>query len=204
MKLISKLLILFFGTLIFLSIVLLLSFFSIKTNLQTKNNEVNKKWRQLFIISTNKNEKLWTYYSLLNSQPNEKNELILVIETLNVNLKERKKYRDNCSVEYIELEYIINKLILENPIVLDEQFDNELTDLYTLLNEKVDQYNNSVKEFNVYYTLFPNIIVAKHIGLKRKTFFPIKYGVENEEPSQVKVELPEWVVEDTATGHIQE
>ena len=60
------------------------------------------------------------------------------------------------------------------------------------INKAIDKYNSSVRDYNQYYTSFPNFIIAKSYGFKRKNYFEIQYGIENIDPNIAKKERREW------------
>jgi outer membrane receptor protein involved in Fe transport len=64
--------------------------------------------------------------------------------------------------------------------------------LYQELNGLMNEYNSSVKNYNVYYTIFPHFIFAKRKGFKRDKYLTIEYGKENQDPIEKSKEVPEW------------
>ena len=47
---------------------------------------------------------------------------------------------------------------------------------------------------NEYISIFPNFIIAKRNGFKKKKYFSIRYGINNEDPIVKSKELPEWAI----------
>ena len=193
MKILKVFLSILFWLVIFFSVLLFIYSLSIKSNMKRLNNEANIKWEELFNLTTQKNKILKNYYLMNVYKPNK--EQILLIETLNNNLKERIKYKNHCQVEFTYMEYALNKLIVNNKMkIVDKKYDEMINKVNFELNEEIKLYNNAVLNFNEYYTLFPNVLIAKHLGLKRKKFFNIKYGVSNDDPIEKEKELPQWAL----------
>jgi hypothetical protein len=186
MKLIKTILITTLSALLLFIVILLICFFSIKSNLKKLDNEVRVQWEVLFNLSTKKNKVLQVYYLKHNKE---------IDELLIHNLKNRQKYKNYCQLKYIHMEYLLNKsLINERSGSFDKNNNTFILEMDSLLNESVDKYNNSCLEFNQYYTIFPNVIVGRYLDLKRKKFFTIKYGAINDDPIKKSKEIPEWAV----------
>ena len=64
--------------------------------------------------------------------------------------------------------------------------------LDSMLNILAGNYNSVVRDFNLYYSMFPNFFFAKEKHLKREKYFEIEYGKENEDPIVKSKEIPEW------------
>lgn len=185
--------ILFFSLIIILGVIFLFSFLSIRSNLNKLNIDANKKWEELFDLSIKKNAILKEHFITIGKIKNV--EIKLFIDTINKNLEERYKYKKSCNMEYMYREFIINKIQMKIKDEFEDKKYEEITNKFNNeLNIKIDLYNNSAVNFNKYYTLFPNILVAKHLKLKRKKTFTIKYGVVNEDPIIRENKLPEWAL----------
>lgn len=61
------------------------------------------------------------------------------------------------------------------------------------LNQILEQYNTYVKEFNVFYSTFPNLFFARDTGFKRKKYFDLKFGVDNEALFLEKKRIKNWI-----------
>lgn len=180
------LLIVAFGLLMFIY------FMSIRSNFIKKENDVNVFWSELFTSTTEKNQSLLNFLS-------GKNEDVAGLKNLNKiifeNINLRKSYEKYCQLDYVYLEYKLNESLLNfkktNAFDFIEK-DVSISKIDSMLNQKIDRYNNLVQNFNEYYTLFPNILVAKYLGLTKKKYFSIKYGENNEDPIVKSKEVPEW------------
>lgn len=117
---------------------------------------------------------------------------ILNLDSLSKNNTELKNYinwrgaRNNIiSFEYLDMEYIFDSLLVEyskekydvnSPLILTKkEYD-------TRLNNKVDKYNLSLKDF-YQYDLFPKSLVANQLKIEKKKYFEFKYGETSEKPS---------------------
>ena len=165
---------------------------SIRSNFIKLENEVAICWTELYISITEKNQLLQKYCL-------GKYENIKEIEDFNKmlleNLNASKSYEKYCQLDYVYLEYNLNKSLLKIKNLNDSFFNNDevpISKIDSMINIKIDRYNNLVQSFNEYYTLFPNIIVAKYLGYSKKDFFTIKYGVNNDDPIVKSKEIPEW------------
>lgn len=61
------------------------------------------------------------------------------------------------------------------------------------LNQLLDSYDAYVREFNLYYSTFPNFLFAKEGGFKRRKFFDLKYGQDNEAIFIEKKKIEKWI-----------
>ena len=189
----------FFYLLLSFLIFLILFFYiynqSVKSNLKKFEIDVNNKWSECYLYSS---EKVKSTKEFIDSQvyiiPN-RNEIKLTIEQ---NLRDRNKYRTGCNLEFVELEYKLNKELM---IILDSTNANSgkykcFEKVFITSNEKlnafIEEYNNTTLSYNLYISSFPKSIIAKRNGFKRKKFFEIKYGVNNEDPIEKNKKLQEW------------
>lgn len=85
-------------------------------------------------------------------------------------------------------EYELNKFIMKH----FPESDSSILILSSSLNNLVTIYNSDVREFNFYYSIFPNFFFAKKMNLKREKYFDIEYGKENEDPIVKSKKFPEW------------
>ena len=85
-------------------------------------------------------------------------------------------------------EYKLNKFMMNKCPGLEKK----TISLYGELNEMTNEYNSSVKDYNVYFTIFPHFIFAKRKGFKTIEYLAIEYGKENQDPIEKSKELPEW------------
>ncbi|HEY5588618.1 MAG TPA: LemA family protein [Candidatus Paceibacterota bacterium] len=169
---------------------------SVKSNLKKFEIDVNNKWSECYLYSSGK---VKSTKEFIDSQvyiiPN-RNEIILTIEQ---NLRDRNKYSTGCNLEFVELEYNLNKELM---ILLDstnvnsgkyKSFEKVFITSNDKLNALIEEYNNTTLSYNLYISTFPNFIIAKRNGFKRKKFFEIKYGINNEDPIEKNKKLQEWI-----------
>lgn len=173
-------------------LIMFIYFMSIRSNFIKLENDVNVLWTELFTSTTHKNQSLKNFLSVENEDSEEIRNLNKIIFN---NLNIRESYKEYCLLEYVHLEYKLNESLLnikktDGFVILEE--DLSISKVDSMLNLKIDRYNNLVKSFNEYYTVFPNILVAKYLGLSRKKYFTIKYGEKNEDPIVKSKEVPEW------------
>ena len=126
---------------------------------------------------------------------NDRDKLILSVSSTNSDslkyfIDKSKLGRQN-KVKLLEFEfneYKLNKFLLNKCLDMGKETES----IYQELNEITTEYNSSVKDYNVYYTIFPNFIIAKRKGYKREKFLTIEYGKENQDPIEKSKEIPEW------------
>lgn len=126
---------------------------------------------------------------------------IQYVDSLNMSLIEYNKNRNElkeCNPKFVYEQYLSNKYML--PIMKFYSEKNQLLDLKSKtsinniqnniekLNKVIDQYNLSVRSYNTFYLTFPNFIIAKSSGFKKKDYFQIQFGVENTDPKRVREE----------------
>ncbi len=82
-------------------------------------------------------------------------------------------------------EYKFNKTAMANSFV---------SNLNAKLNSCLDNYNQSVREYNIYRIKFPNSIIARRMNFRKSyKYFDIRYGIENEKVMARKKERENWV-----------
>ena len=149
----------------------------VSSNLESKNIAVRNSWKFF-------NDKLCERDSLLNSQSLMKSDSLNYL--LNKSRSERTN-KDN-SIEIVFNEYQLNKFLMENV----SETDTKILELNNSLNTLKTNYNSVVKDYNLYFSIFPNFIVAKKMHIKRAKYFEIEYGKVNENPIKKSEELPDW------------
>ena len=168
-----------------------------KSNLEEKLGFLNKNWTELLKLQDDRNKFLIV---LANKSPKD----IQYIDSLNINLLEylkKKKDNEECNPSLVYEQYLSNKYMLP---LIKFYFDNQIEDVEKqkalkgiednteAINKTIEKYNSSVRDYNQYYTSFPNFIIAKSYGFKRKDYFEIQYGIENIDPKIAKKERREW------------
>lgn len=171
---------------------------SAKNNLEDKLKTLNNNWTELLKLQDEKNNFLGILVD--KSSPN-----IQYVDSLNVSLIEYTKSRKSigeCNPSLVYEQYLSNKYMLplikfysENDQLADAEKKNALKNIQDnieKINKVIEKYNSSVRDYNLYYTSFPNFIIAKSYGFKRKDYFEIQFGVENIDPKIAKKERREW------------
>ncbi len=104
---------------------------------------------------------------------------------LQKSILERHKKENNLDLVFYE--YKINEIIIDS-------FPNhkQIADLNLKLNSDILKYNSLTQEYNKYFSIFPNFIIAKKYNYHKAKYFTIKYGEANEDPISKAKELPEW------------
>lgn len=150
---------------------------NILNNLEERKNNVTSLWEK-FDKKLNDRDKLILSISSTNS------------DSLKYFIDKSKLGRKN-KVKLLEFEFIEYKL---NKFLLNKCPDmgKETESLNQELNEITTEYNSSVKDYNGYFTIFPNFIFAKRKGYIREKFLTIEYGKENQDPIEKSKEIPEW------------
>jgi hypothetical protein len=147
------------------------------SNLEEKKNNVTVCWKE-FDNKLNERDKALLTLGLTN-----KDSLKLLIERSRI---ERKNKSKSLVIEFNE--YKLNDFLLRNC-----QDKINITDsLFRELNNIRTEYNSYIQDFNLYYTMFPNIIFARQKGYERIKYFGIEYGKENQDPIEKSKEIPEW------------
>ncbi len=168
-----------------------------KNNLDVKLNTLNVNWVELLKLQDEKNVLLTIL--IKNSLPTIKYSDSLSLSLIKY-IKNRRSIGE-CSPIFVYEQYLSNKYMLP---LTKFYFENEIKNKekqkaimgikknIKLINIAIKKYNSSVRDYNQYYTLFPNFIIAKSHGFKRKGYFEIEYGSDNRDPQIVKKERREW------------
>lgn len=167
-------------------------FMSIQSNFVKQENDINVHWTELFTSTTEKNLLLQNF---LSGEKVDIEDVKNINKIIFENINQRELYKKHCQLDYIYLEYKLNESLLN--LKKSDAFDfieknMSISKIDSMLNQKIDKYNNLAQNFNEYYTLFPNILVAKYLGLTKKKYFTIKYGENNDDPIIKSKEVPEW------------
>ena len=146
-------------------------------NLEKRKKNVTSLWAK-FDQKLNERDKLVLSFASTNSDS-----LKYLIDKSKF---DRKKKVNLLGIEFDE--YNLNKFLMNKYPNLEKETEGT----YRELNEMTNEYNSSVEDYNVYYTIFPHFIFAKRKGFKRDKYLTIKYGKENQDPIEKSKELPEW------------
>ena len=167
-------------------------------NLDKKLEVLNSDWVTLLKLQDVKNNYLTELI-----KDNHKN--LEYIDSLKMSLADYFRERKNiteCNEDFVHKQYLSNKYML--PLIQSDSNNSELTYLgkdkilkdiqnnIEDINVAIAKYNSSAKDYNFYYSSFPNFIIAKSNGLKRKGYFEIRFAVENKDPEILKMEQKEW------------
>jgi len=147
------------------------------SNLEEKKNNVTVCWKE-FDKKLNERDKILLTLGLTNSDS-----LKFYIEQSRIERKNRSK-----TLEIEFKEYKLNDFLMRN----GHDKINVTDSLFRELNNIRTEYNSYVQDFNLYYTMFPNIIFARQKGYKREKYFSLEYGAENQNPIEKSKEIPEW------------
>ncbi len=158
----------------------------LNSEIKSKEEMVNENWRKLYLKNKETNSMIKTINSSLNYLDND---------SLNEILLHHEKAKE-CSLEYVEFEYAINKVI--NKITADSLINQKTKKKieYNIieLNNLVSNYNIAVKNYNTFIRGFPiNIYAYKKYATK--VYFDLEYGVANENPKTKYEETPDWMSE---------
>jgi hypothetical protein len=90
-----------------------------------------------------------------------------------------------CSQKLEFNEYKINQLLMS------ENIESELN---KKMNSNLDNYNQTVREFNVYRITFPNFLITRRTKFRDDyKYFDIRYGVNNEKIMIKKIKVENWI-----------
>jgi hypothetical protein len=183
-----------------LLIIVLFSFFyikSVKSSLKELETDVNTKWSEYFSYST----KRVNYINvIINNQDQnlfKNNEIHHIVER---NLKNRNKYKNECSLDFVKLEFDLNKKLMELLTTTNKNsreyksLEKDSVILNDKLNSLVDEYNRNALYYNRYISIFPNFLISKRNGYKYKKYISIIYGENNDDPIIKSKELPKWAI----------
>ncbi|WP_410221849.1 hypothetical protein [Pedobacter sp.] len=164
---------------------------SILEELEEKNNDIELIWTSLYQKSA---KRLFDLDSL-----SVVNGINCNTDSLRLTILKNKKERNIKDVEALWLlEYNTNKQYLKiehcytEKATLKGKLDSLQYDAIEL-NQIVEKYNIYVKEFNLFYSTFPNFIFAKNGGFKRKKYFYLKFGMDNEALYLEKKKIEKWI-----------
>jgi len=188
----KKIILRFFIVFVLIITICIILFYSYKTHTLNKLNQQNVKidsiWNSIYAESENR-LKLLDKLSITDCASNK------ISDEITNNISKRNlteidslwelEYKTN--KEFFLIEDCLNKHI-SNKIMLGSLKFNAYK-----LNKIVEAYNTKVLDFNKYYTFFPNSIIAKKVGLKRKKFFYMKYGENNDDYYNQKLKTKKWV-----------
>jgi hypothetical protein len=105
------------------------------------------------------------------------------------------KYYSESSKRIIDSKDYLKELELNeykfNKIAMSNSFKSNLNEK---LNSSLDNYNQAVRDYNVYRIRFPNSIIARRMNFRKSyKYFDIRYGIENEKVMARKKEMENWV-----------
>lgn len=173
--------------------------YSTINNLENRLKTLNDNWVEILQLQEDKNNFLKTIVDLDNKS-------VQYLDSLKIKIYEYDKGKKNfkeCNSDIVYEQYLTNKYMLplmkfysdnsmKSEVILKQKKLNGINENIESINKAIDKYNSSVSDYNQYYSRFPNFFIAKSIGLKRKDYFEIKYGVENIDPKIAKKESREW------------
>lgn len=161
-----------------------------RNNLETKLNLLNENWSKVVKLQ---DERQYLLYGLIKERPQN----IKYLDSLEEILSKYNDYKGReCDSAIIYHQYLANKYALP---LLDFYLKDKGTShnpkiraCTDTINKAIENYNFSVKDYNEYFSVFPNFIIGKSIGLKRKKYFYIQFGIENKDPKTEKKERRSW------------
>lgn len=166
----------------------------VKNNLENRLEAVNNNWIELLQLQDEKN-------NLLKELINDSLFEIQYVDSLNMSLIEYTKNRrevKECNPKFVYEQYLSNKYMLplikfylEGNQLIDSKAENIVESIQANIeetNKVIDKYNLNVRSYNTFYSTFPNFIMVKSFGFKKKDYFEIQFGVENTDPKRVKGE----------------
>lgn len=145
---------------------------SVINNLESLNSNVNQSWTKYVENLKERNSEL--------SQQNFRSDSLKFYWN-----KAKSITLSKCSKELEFNEYKINQFVM-------------LDSLNSKLNEKInlslDNYNQSVREYNTYRVRFPNSIIARKTDFPEDfNYFDYRYGVDNESKMIIKKKIENWI-----------
>lgn len=183
------------------SVMLFFSFYKnlVINNLTTKNEVITSIWSELYESSNDRIELLKT---MADNSKNDNTTLDSLNILLENNYKNRNLYKDECTLNFVKLEYDVNKIYLKvffkysQDSVLKKKKEYKLLEQVNYKDDKInsviEDYNSAVLDYNRYIATFPNFLFAKRNGFNKKKYFNIKFGEENEDPVVKSKKFPEW------------
>jgi len=105
------------------------------------------------------------------------------------------KYYSESSMRIIDSKDYLKELELNeykfNKIAMSNNFKSNIN---YKLNSSLDNYNQAVREYNIYRIRFPNSIIARRMNFRKSyNYFDIRYGIENEKVMARKKEMENWI-----------
>lgn len=165
---------------------------SIIGQLNEKNQKIEMIWMNIYSSSYNR----LLHLERLNGIAKSK----CTSDSLTFYIVENKKTRNIKDVENLWfLEYNTNKQFLQIKPCYEAELSTasillSLKDNASKLNKIVSDYNSLVREYNLYYSTFPNFLFAKGSGHKRKKYFELSFGMDNEKVYSDKMSLKKWIM----------
>lgn len=164
-------------------------------DLKKRSDETNKIWKSFVTKENSKNNKI---FKLLESYNFKNSDSLKIYLRKNLNISEELI----CNEDFVYVEFLLNKHFLmtfdQHKKNIDFLLDNKVV-FETILDDIEEQnliiskYDSKVRDYNAFISIFPNFIIAKQSGFKRKKYFQIKFGVENKNPKLVRHETIEWI-----------
>jgi hypothetical protein len=188
---------------VFIALLIILFLFyrnSVKTNLIEKNEQSESEWIKVYTASKNRLKLLNEFVK--KNESNIDDSLSIFINKIHNNYA--KIDEKECSLNFIRQEYFLNKEYLkflekyESDSLLKGRLEYKILikiksiDNYN--NIVIEKYNKKTRDYNIYFSTFPNFIFAKSIGLKKKKYFNMFYGKINDDPELSRKKLPEWAI----------
>jgi hypothetical protein len=146
---------------------------SVTKNLTELNQNVEKSWEKYVSQLKDRNEEF--------TQKKIENDSVEYYLKSSSNILNSKDYVAELEIN----EYKLNKTLMANS--LKSNWNEKL-------NSELDNYNKTVREYNVYRVRFPNSIIARRMNFRKSyKYFDIRYGIENEKVMARKKEIENWV-----------
>ncbi|WP_336665158.1 LemA family protein [Elizabethkingia meningoseptica] len=189
----KKILLIFLASIILLLVFGFVGFYGYKSSvlgkLKQQDNQIEKIWGSLY-------KKSLSRILVIESLTNNSNCNKVIIDSI---IDKNKANRSPTQVEdFWNLEYEVNKAYLNLEKCIEKQPNNK-SKVNTLklnaeeLNKIVDEYNSNVLNFNKYYSTFPNFMFGSKEGIRRKKFFYLKYGENNDDYYNQKKKTDKWI-----------
>lgn len=158
----------------------------LNSKIEAKKEIVYNNWEKLYL----KNRDVNLVVKQLNS-----NQIYLNNDSLNNILTHHEKSKE-CSLDYVESEYYINKGInkIMNDSLINEESKNKMSQNIIELNSLVSNYNIAVKDYNTFIRGFPINLYA-YKKYTTKVYFDLEYGAVNKNPKVKYDETLDWMLE---------
>lgn len=147
-------------------------------NLHYKNKIIENSWVEYIRYKNKKNIKFLNVINSLQVDINLKDSLNIFLKNKFSN--EKIIYKSENLKNYIINENKINNysLILTNNINLINNKESELISLINQCNFSIEKFNNNVKDYNYYRSVFPNFFIAKKQNLFNLEFIELNYDID--------------------------